>query len=85
MIKNLEDLVEAAKSRPSGDRESVLDSETRAKLDEFVAFLQDEGKTQATARSYRSYMVTALISDKDWDELTSDVRSAVRAFARFSG
>jgi hypothetical protein len=74
-----------AKARPAGDRESGFTPETRANLDAFVDALVADGKTEATARSYRSYMVTALLAmDKGqtWEDLTSDVRSAVRAYAR---
>lgn len=85
MNQDLQNIVEMAKSRPSGDREAVLAPEVRDQLDKFVEWLRKtEGKTEATARSYRSYMVTALTSGKSWDDLGSDVRSGCRAFARFS-
>jgi geranylgeranyl pyrophosphate synthase len=80
---DIQDLVKMAQESPKGDRESVLPTETRHELDEFVKFLRAEGKTEATARSYRSYVVTALTSGDTWDEFSSDVRSALRALARF--
>jgi hypothetical protein len=81
-MNELHELVELAKSRPAHSRESVLDSDTRELLDAFVEALVADGKTTATARSYRSYLVTALTSGKTWSELSSDCRSAVRAYAR---
>lgn len=82
---DINDLVEMAQARPRGDREASLPEEVREELDAFVDFLVGEGKTTATARSYRSYVVTALVSGSPWDELSSDVRSACRALARFRG
>lgn len=82
--QTIQDLVEMAQERPRGEREAVLPAETREELDAFVKYLENvEAKTTATARSYRSYVVTALVSGAPWDELSSDVRSACRALARF--
>lgn len=83
--EELSKLTAQAKARPSGDREAVLSQEVRKVLDGFVEALRKDGKTEATSRSYRSYMVTALLLQRDgkgWDEFSSDVRSAVRAFER---
>lgn len=87
-MSDISNLVAMAKARPAGDREAHLTEATRASLDAFMDALVADGKTTATARSYRSYMVTALLATKrgdTWDDLTSDVRSAVRAYARLMG
>lgn len=84
-MQEINDLVAESKLHVAGDRESVLSSDTRALLDSFVEWLQSaEGKTQATARSYRSYVVTALTNGKSFAQQTSDVKSGVRALARYS-
>jgi uncharacterized protein YndB with AHSA1/START domain len=66
----------------------ALDPETRAILDEFEAWLEAaDGKSKATAKAYKSYVAGALLvmqDGKTWDDLTTDVRSGVNAFVRFS-
>lgn len=87
-MSDISNLVEMANSRPAGNREAPLSAEVRESLDAFVEALKDEGKTEATARSYRSYMVTAFLAlarGEGWDDFTSDVRSACRAYARLIG
>jgi len=66
----------------------ALDPETRAILDAFEEWLQKgDGKSKATAKAYKSYVAGALLAMQDgktWDDLTTDVRSGVNAFVRFS-
>jgi hypothetical protein len=84
-MNTLESLVADAKSAPNrSSRDANLPLATRQQLDAFVAWLESTGKTSATARSYRSYMVTALTTECTFDELSSDCKSAARAFARFT-
>jgi len=82
-IQNLIAMADSPKARSK--TKFHTDSETERKLDEFVEWLQRvEGKTRATSQSYRSYVAKALCEEPEWDEMTSDMRSGVRAFARFS-
>ncbi len=82
-INNL--IAEASQASSLSSREASLDKSTRDQLDAFVIFLMSvENKTENTARSYRSYIVTALTNDKTFAEQTSDVRSAIKALARFN-
>jgi len=84
-MNTLESLVADAKSTPNrSSRDLALPLATRQQLDAFVEYLRSTGKTEATARSYRSYMVTALTSECTFDELSSDCKSAARAYARFT-
>lgn len=72
-------------SAGSGKYESQLSADTRQVLGNFVELLLSEGKTTATANSYKSYVAKALVLGTGWDELTSDQKSAVRAFGRLMG
>jgi hypothetical protein len=84
-MNTLDTLVTDATSSPNrSSRDAVLDQPTRDRLDAFVEHLESIGRTTATARSYRSYLVTYLTNDLSFDEQTSDVKSAARAFARFT-
>lgn len=69
-----------ASSSASGRYDSMLDAETRQILDEFVNWLRTENKTEATSKSYRSYVAKALAIG---GKLSSDQMSAIRAFERF--
>lgn len=73
-----------ASAERTGKFESMLDDETRGILASFVEHLVTEGKTTATAQSYKSYVAKALALELDWADMSSDVRSAVKAFAKFA-
>jgi hypothetical protein len=68
-------------SGASGKYDSKLDPATRQLLTEFVTWLKADGKSDATARSYRSYMAKAIAEPTA--KLTSDQRSAIRKFEEF--
>jgi hypothetical protein len=81
-IKALIALADSPKARSK--TKFHTDPETERDLDEFVLWLQrEENKTRATSQSYRSYVAKALVEDPEWEDMTSDMRSGVRAFARF--
>jgi len=62
--------------------DSMLPAEARSDLDQFFAWLQSaEGKTEGTARSYRTN-VSKCMALPDF-QMTSDHRSAIAAFERF--
>lgn len=66
----------------------ALDPDVREILEDFAAWLEEsDGKSPATAKAYKSYVATALATMKepgDWDNLTTDIRSGVNAFVRYS-
>jgi hypothetical protein len=72
---------------PSGARRGGqfrLPAEQEAYLDAFVEWLQDEGKTKGTAQSYRSHVAKAQYLQMSWEDMSSDIRSAVKAMARYT-
>jgi hypothetical protein len=71
----------AGSASGTGKYDAMLDPETRATLDRFAAWCKASGMSEASSRSYRSYMAKALALPDG--RLTSDQRSAVRKFARF--
>lgn len=85
-MHDIHDLIALAESPKARSKTKFhTDPETEIALDTFVEWLQSvESKTRATAQSYRSYVAKALCEGSDWDDMTSDMRSGVRAFARFS-
>jgi hypothetical protein len=73
----------------SGSRAvEALDPETRGILEAFTSWLEDvDGKSPATAKAYKSYVATAIAkmeSGETWDDMTTDVRSGVNAFVRYT-
>jgi hypothetical protein len=68
--------------------EDQLPQDERDLLPGFQEFLErTEGKSEATSRAYRSYVAQAMCKLRggdSWKDLTTDVRSAVNAFIRFS-
>lgn len=72
----------------SGAWEEKLPPEERELLPLFKDWLvQTEGKADATASAYRSYVAQAMVRLREgtgWKDLTTDIRSAVNAFIRFA-
>lgn len=66
-----------------------LEPETREVLEDFEKWLTEtDGKSESTAKAYKGYVaqaIVALADSKTWDELSTDVRSGVRAFVRYQG
>lgn len=70
--------------RSGGKYDSMLSSDVRTVLDEFQVWLiRAEGKSVATSQSYRSYVAKAKALGLKNDDMTSDIRSGVRALKRF--
>lgn len=65
----------------SGKYDAQLDAETRQVLDEFAAWCKDQGMSEASSRSYRSYVAKALALPDE--PTTSDQNSAIRKFRKF--
>lgn len=88
MSTSIQDLLGQVPAAKGSEALGKLDAEVVEILDGFAEWLQsDDGKTQATARAYKSYVATALVAMQDgesWDSFSTDVRSGVRAFQRFS-
>ena len=82
MNQSIQDLFEAVgeKAAGTGRYDAMLDASTRSLLDHFVEYLRAENKTEATSRSYRSYVAKALAIG---GKLSSDQKSAIRAFKDF--
>ena len=81
----LEDIPANSAGGSSGGRgkyERMLEPEVIALLDEFVELLEADGKTKATAQSYRSGVAKALALRQPWAQQTSDQHSAGRAFKK---
>lgn len=81
-------LLEQVPEKSGAKALEALDPETRALLDAFGTWLEEaDGKSPATAKAYKSYVATALVKMQeggDWSDLSTDVRSGVNAFVRFS-
>lgn len=81
-------LLEQVPEKTGSKALEALEPETREVVEDFARWMVDEdGKSEATAKAYKSYVATALVAmaeGKDWDELSTDVRSGVNAFVRYS-
>lgn len=72
-------------SKNSGKYESKLPAEVLKTLEEFTEWLvKHEGKTVATSQSYKSYVAKALALKMSGDQMTSDIRSGIKALKRFT-
>lgn len=90
MTTPIEDLLAQVPASSGSAALEALDPETREILGEFAEWLQTSDpagtKTEATARAYKAYVASALAAmdaGKSWDDLSTDVRSGVKAFRRF--
>jgi hypothetical protein len=88
MTQEITDLLSQVPGGKTGDVLAKLDEDTREALEAFKAWLtSDDGKSEATARAYKTYVAQAIVHFKDggdWDGLSTDQRSGVRAFGRYS-
>jgi hypothetical protein len=92
-VNPLRDMAQAFSSpskAPTGTFEAQLSAEENKALDEFVEWLRTSDpkgqKTENTSNSYKSYVAQALVHFKAGgtrEQLSTDVRSGVNAFARF--
>jgi hypothetical protein len=71
----------------TGAWEDKLPAEERELLPAFQEWLtQTDNKADATATAYRGYVAQAIVRMREgesWKDLSTDIRSAVRAFVRF--
>ena len=71
----------ASTSKREGKYLSQLSAETQSLLGEFSSWCRDNGISEATSRSYKTYVAKALAEPET--KLTSDQRSGVKKFQEF--
>jgi hypothetical protein len=77
----IDQLLSAVGKVARGSHQSQLDTQTLAALRRFGTFLVKEGKSENTARVYRSLCAKALAQGVDSDDPV--MMSALRSLARF--
>ena len=84
MNEHIQALVDASAQSSSSDRGkywSMLDSEQKELISEFLAWFATTGVTTNSVNSYKSYLSKAFALGTEFKDLTQDQKSAVRKFA----